>query len=263
MSALATLTLAGLVSVFNDAIPANSLPVQPVKKFASKEAAIKRIDSLCVEYGLEVVDDGGFVKLVAMPSEDTVEDPSVEAPEESVTVEDPAVEGGEASVPSSDAPALLTDLQYRVMNRIAHAEHNTTNGATPTQASDVNTWLWGDLLADETGLTPQQVGGVLTSLEQGGFINIVDAGTEEAGVSFTQAGFDSWQIHFQFAGHPDRLETPPVDAPAEAVASGFKYLTREELAALAETDPAARAAYRMARRKAARAARKAKKGWAQ
>lgn len=44
---------------------------------------------------------------------------------------------------------------------------------------------------------------------------------------------------------------------------GFKYLTRDELAALAESDPAARQAYRMARRKAARMARKAKKGKAE
>jgi len=252
---LNTLSLSALVAHFN-AIQG----VKPVKKFASKADAIKRI-------------------IAAQQEVPVAEVEKVEEPVETVS----------GHVSGVSAP-LLTPLQYLVMDRIAHAEHNTTNGATPETSSDVNTWLWGDDLADRTGLTVNQVGGVLASLINAELIIVGDIGTKEASVSFTEEGFAGWQIIHSTLGSPDseeylrplhssegqlgmtrQTDDGPVFEPLaedgsffevnEAPSSngGFQYKTRDELKDLAATDAAARQAYRMARRKAARAARKAKK----
>ena len=92
----------------------------------------------------------------------------------------------------------LTELQFKVMDAIAHAEHNPTNGATPTSADDVNTWFWADELAAECELTEKQVGGIVTSLQEAGYIgiDIVTAAQRkkgaESGVWFTKEGFQVW-----------------------------------------------------------------------
>jgi len=65
MNALSTLTLSALAATFNDAIVANSLPLTPVTKFASKDAAIKRIEKVAAEYGLTAVVVDGVAALTA------------------------------------------------------------------------------------------------------------------------------------------------------------------------------------------------------
>ena len=67
MNALSTLTLSALAATFNDAIVANSLPLTPVTKFASKDAAIKRIEKVAAEYGLTAVVVDGVAALTAKP----------------------------------------------------------------------------------------------------------------------------------------------------------------------------------------------------
>lgn len=95
----------------------------------------------------------------------------------------------------------LTNLQYRVMNHIAHHEMNSTNGATPETHSDVNTWLWADEWASDLGLTGQQIGGVLASLENAGYIGMDKVKKrrnepDESSCWFTPAGFAAWkEIH--------------------------------------------------------------------
>lgn len=67
MNALSTLTLSALAATFNDAIVANSLPLSPVTKFASKDAALKRIEKVAAEYGLTAVVVDGVAALTAKP----------------------------------------------------------------------------------------------------------------------------------------------------------------------------------------------------
>jgi hypothetical protein len=92
----------------------------------------------------------------------------------------------------------LTDMQYALMNLIAHHEMNTTNGATPEKHSDVNTWLWADEFAKELSLTEEQVGGLLTTLTEAELIGVHKAKKkrgqpDESTVWFTEAGFLAWQ----------------------------------------------------------------------
>ena len=94
----------------------------------------------------------------------------------------------------------LTHLQYRVMNHIAHHEMNSSNGATPETHSDVNTWLWADEWASDLGLTGQQIGGVLASLENAGYIGMDKVRktrhmqADESSCWFTEAGFAAWKL---------------------------------------------------------------------
>jgi len=95
----------------------------------------------------------------------------------------------------------LTNLQYNVMNHIAHHEYNPNNGATPEHHSDVNTWFWADDWARELNLTGQQIGGVLASLENAGYL-IIDKQPkrrnepDDSTCWFTEAGFAAWKaIH--------------------------------------------------------------------
>lgn len=254
---LENLTLAQLVVLHN------VLAAKSVKKFASKADAIKRIGAL--EAAAEDIDvwqarfDGAYAEILKAAKVETVEDAAVETPEETVIVPDAAVEGGEAPV---ELPAVeITEYEYRVLDAIAHSQWSPVNCATPTTLQETGTWYYADVMADETGLTEQQIGGVSTSLQSKGLITIhIEKDPKESTVDFTELGFSVWDVNFQAKGTLPRLETPPVDAPVSApVTSGFQYKTRDELKALAETDAEARAAYRVERRKAARAARKAKK----
>lgn len=113
---LASVTLAGLAGVFNDAVANHSLPIDPVKKFASKEAATARISRLAEEYGLDlIVINDGEVALVQggeelfspvgdeEPVEDEVVDPTEDAEEPG---EEPGEdEDAEESVASEDEEA--------------------------------------------------------------------------------------------------------------------------------------------------------------
>jgi len=92
---------------------------------------------------------------------------------------------------------MLTDLQYLLMNRIAHDLYCSTNGDTPTEASDVNCWLWADEFARDIGLTEYQVGALLVTLQAAGFIGMHKARKvrhqpDESSVWFTDAGFAVW-----------------------------------------------------------------------
>lgn len=87
---------------------------------------------------------------------------------------------------------MLTDLEFKTMDYIAHHEMNTTNGATPTSCGQVDTWLWPDEYAADLGINEHQLGGVLTSLQTKKYVYVVDPGTNEAAVGFTPEGFTAW-----------------------------------------------------------------------
>lgn len=71
---LEALSLTALVDIFNVAIVNHSLPLQPVKKFADKKAAIKRIDGVAGEYGLTVELVNDDLALVQPSVEKTAEE---------------------------------------------------------------------------------------------------------------------------------------------------------------------------------------------
>lgn len=91
---------------------------------------------------------------------------------------------------------MLTDLQFRLMDLLAHSEYNSSNGDTPTTHTDVNTWFWADELAGEMGISRKAVGGVISSLIQLGFVGFAEAnkkmGDTDASAWFTEAGFAAW-----------------------------------------------------------------------
>lgn len=93
----------------------------------------------------------------------------------------------------------LTHFEAVVLNEIAHHEMNSSNGARPTRASDVNTWCWAD---DFTGgeMTVPQVKGVLSSLVKKNLIHCEGKG-REASCGFTEAGFAAFEEAFPMTTH--------------------------------------------------------------
>ena len=87
----------------------------------------------------------------------------------------------------------LTTHEITVLNGIAYHEMNPGNGAKPSEFNDVMTWNWVEDFADD--LTASQVKGVMTSLVKKDLIVIDEAGTEDARVSFTETGYESWQVN--------------------------------------------------------------------
>ena len=91
--------------------------------------------------------------------------------------------------------ASLTDLQFAVMDNIAHDLFNPTNGADPESASDVHCYLWAEERARDLGLSAQQVGGLLTGLDTAGLLWMQkpSKGDPDGGCGFTEAGFEAWK----------------------------------------------------------------------
>jgi len=238
---LSTLSLAQLADMYNGAIEAHSLPVKPTKKFKDKPTGIARVEHVMGEYALEVQcnHEGNYV-LVSLPSEkDATEDAEEFAAEMNagdVADEDMAAatadahgDEGAEGVPyhfndgtnSAGEPAGgLTPMQYALMNRIAHDQYNTTNGATPTSAADVATWLFAADWAADLGLTEQQVGGVLTSLENAEYVSMYKG--DESTVNFTEAGFAAWQAASIAAVTAKLVEAGTIEAPKAKKHAGPK-----------------------------------------
>jgi hypothetical protein len=134
----------------------------------------------------------------------------------------------------------LTTLQYALMNLIAHAEHNTTNGSTPTTHTDVNTWLWADEFAKDLSLTGKQVGGLLTTLETAGMIgmqkvkksrSLAGGVPDESTVWFTEAGFEAWLSEHNAIKNINAGRIKPVTkkkAAKKAVAAKTETETKKE-----------------------------------
>ena len=66
----------------------------------------------------------------------------------------------------------LTEKESSVLNTIATSEFNQLNGSIPRTTEESNTWLWVDELAEDNGLTMNQVKGVLSSLVKKEMIGI-------------------------------------------------------------------------------------------
>jgi hypothetical protein len=156
---LSTLTLAQVTDLYN------LISEKPVKKFENKVKAVARLEALLLATDNEVFEVDGEYDVRPL---------------------------AQASV------ITFTDLEYGMMDVIAHAEHNQTNGATPTQKSDVHTWLWADEFGKALGISAQAAGGVLSSLEQKGALWMdVSGKKEDHAVGFEQAGFDAWKLEHE------------------------------------------------------------------
>lgn len=154
---LSTLSLVQITDLYN------LIADKPVKKFENKAKGLNRLEALLVATQNEVfVADGEYdVRPTAQELAKVIS---------------------------------LTDLEYGMMDVIAHAEHNTTNGATPTKHSEVHTWLWADEFGKSLGIGAQAAGGVLSSLEQKGAIwTDVSGKKDDHAVAFTPDGFAAWQ----------------------------------------------------------------------
>ncbi len=82
----------------------------------------------------------------------------------------------------------LTEKESSVLNCIATSEYNQLNGSIPTTVEESATYLWVDELANEAGLTMNQVKGVLGSLVKKEMIDIDDFDAKETLISITQNG---------------------------------------------------------------------------
>jgi heme-degrading monooxygenase HmoA len=123
-------------------------------------------------------------------------------------------------------------MQYALMNRIAHDQYNTTNGATPTKHTDVNCWLFADEFAADLGLTEKQVGGLLTTLQEAGLIEMhIDKKkttknhTNESSVWFTEEGFQAWKEAAHDAGDAANKVGPKKKVAKKAVVETKKEET--------------------------------------
>ncbi len=195
---LSALSLSNLAAIFNQYSP------KLINKFSSKAEAVKRTQAI-----LEVV--GVTPEEAAAPYQP--------ASEPVAAVTEPEV------VPVA-APAPLTNLQFGVLNEMAHSEFTQDNGSTPDTAVSVNVWFWPDEMAKELGITEHALGGVVASLVNAGLVEVHIVSkkdkkryNDESTIAFTQAGFDAWQADFK-AGR--KYEAAPVKAKKAKAATGGK-----------------------------------------
>jgi len=85
----------------------------------------------------------------------------------------------------------MTEYEKSILNLIGTDEMNQNNGSLPRTVEESATWVFTDQLADDSGLTVNQVKGVLSSLVKKGLINIDDYDAdEESLVNITKKGID-------------------------------------------------------------------------
>jgi len=86
---------------------------------------------------------------------------------------------------------MMTPYEKSVLNIIATSEYNQNNGSIPRTVEESATWLFVDDIAEDAGLTVNQVKGVLGSLVKKGLIDIDDIDAEEDTlVQITKNGID-------------------------------------------------------------------------
>ena len=87
----------------------------------------------------------------------------------------------------------ITKNEAAVLNEIAYAEHNASNGARPESHKEVNTWLFVDEIAVETGLSKASVKGVVSSLVKKELVVVTQQAPDpDNSVSFTELGYEKW-----------------------------------------------------------------------
>ena len=80
----------------------------------------------------------------------------------------------------------MTENEKSILNIIARSEYNQNNGSIPRTVEESATWLFMDDLADDSGLTVNQVKGVLGSLVKKGLVDVDDIDEDETLIQITQ-----------------------------------------------------------------------------
>jgi DNA-binding MarR family transcriptional regulator len=88
----------------------------------------------------------------------------------------------------------MTEYEKSVLNIIATSEFNQLNGSIPRTTEESATWLFVDEIAEDAGLSMNQVKGVLGSLVKKGMINIDDIDADETLLQITKKGIDELWI---------------------------------------------------------------------
>lgn len=79
----------------------------------------------------------------------------------------------------------MTDLQIKMMNKLAHSEYTSVNGAKPESADETTTWAF-DVIESKAD------GGVFTSLQKLGYVWF-QKDTDEDMAGMTDEGFAVWK----------------------------------------------------------------------
>jgi len=88
----------------------------------------------------------------------------------------------------------LTENEKSLLNIIATSEFNSLNGNIPRTPEESATWLFMDDLADESGLTVNQVKGVLGSMVKKNLISVDDFDKKETLLTIEKNGIDELWI---------------------------------------------------------------------
>ena len=84
----------------------------------------------------------------------------------------------------------MTELETSVLNIIATSDYNQLNGSIQRTVEESATYLWVDEIAEDSGLSMNQVKGVLGSLVKKELVVIDDIDADETLVTITKNGLD-------------------------------------------------------------------------
>lgn len=85
----------------------------------------------------------------------------------------------------------MTEYEKSVLNIIATSDYNQLNGSIPRTVEESATYLWVDEIAEDAGLSMNQVKGVLGSLVKKELIMVDDFDAKETLVTITQKGINT------------------------------------------------------------------------
>ena len=91
----------------------------------------------------------------------------------------------------------ITKLEADFLEIIAMNEMNESNGSYPESADEVNCYLWLDEYCVDMGISINAIKGVLTSCKKKGWVRTVDEGSEDAGISFTEEGYNAFVASYK------------------------------------------------------------------
>lgn len=85
----------------------------------------------------------------------------------------------------------MTEYEKSVLNIIATSDYNQLNGSIPRTVEESATYLWVDEIAEDAGLSMNQVKGVLGSLVKKELVMVDDFDAKETLVTITQKGINT------------------------------------------------------------------------
>jgi hypothetical protein len=89
---------------------------------------------------------------------------------------------------------MTTELQNKMLSKIAECEFQPTNGSAPASFSELD-WVWADVIIEDA-----EDKGVFTSLVNAGLAEHSGNRGRDAGVRLTEAGFNAYRDAMAAAG---------------------------------------------------------------